>query len=64
MTATTTYTALEIAEAVELYAAFHGIEIGDVDVCRNFDGDERVIGFRLSRDGGQRGDDEKHGIWA
>jgi hypothetical protein len=61
---TTRYTAEEIAAAVELYAAFHGIEPGAVDVCRNYEGDTaNVVGFRLSRDtdGQQHGGDEKHG---
>jgi hypothetical protein len=58
------YTEAEIAEAVQLYAEFHGLDPTAVDVARNYEGDgPNVIGFRLSRDvdGAQRGDDETYG---
>lgn len=51
----------QIAEAVELYADFHGVPTASVDVTREFEGDGDIVTrFRLSMDqeGRSRGCDE------
>ncbi|MCA1684749.1 MAG: hypothetical protein LC745_01935 [Planctomycetia bacterium] len=57
-------TAIEIDELVASYADHHGVTIEEVDVSRNYSGDD-VIGVRLSLDvdGVSRGDDERYGEW-
>ena len=60
----TYYTEEKITQAVVEYADYHGLDAGDVDVCRNFVGDT-VVGIRLSPGDGTecRGIDEQYGTW-
>lgn len=65
MTTKSIYTESEIQQHVADYADHYNVANVAVDVCRNYDGDGQVIGFRLSLDFGgcSRGCDEMYGEW-